>query len=830
MKKSRGYSFKLLTLLSSASVSVAPAALFGAVSLLAPTSALALNDCIPVGVDPAVNGTATDSYVCNNSIATLSTTGITYSSSGALIIDGTSAISVGPIGINLTGNGSDSVTWIQTTGVITGTSGPVMDVTTGTGAISITTTGITGTSATAPNQVTFGILANSTSGAITIVDTGTINVGSTSATALQRAAIQATTSGAINITTSGAVTGRIWGIQTANTTGSTTINANNSVSINTTAGTGLAAIDAVSTTGAQTVNVGGTTGTINGSNGSAIKLVSTTGSQTVSILAGRTVSANATTPGVIAMSGSGARTITNAGSLSAGNTGVAVLATGTTFSLTNSGTLTGRLSLSGITGASTVTNSGTWTTSGASHLGGAASTLTNSGTLNVNGDSAFTSLETFNNSGTIALGTNTLTLNGGTFTGSGASLVTTTVTATDSGLLSLPGVTTAGVTAIRVTGAGITDTSLFSDTPIVLVDVTGGATAEGHFVLDAGSSNFVNGVLVSDGSLFGRALRFNGDAQHALVSVPTSTAYEFVPALHQTLATWHTTAEVVAGRQADLRAGQNGGMWVRLIGDRTERDFTPSFASDDDTFDFDSGYSLYTGAAVVGFDVLSGESSSGNYVMGFHGGLVRTRLEFNNSETTDDMDGVTLGVYGGMANGPLSFDATVNANLLSLDHNEPTLGDTSTNVISIGGRGEVGYTMNLSEAFYIQPIVTGAYVRTTIDDLFPKAYEVTFDDVESARAAVGMRIGADAGTVMGPVGFWLTGRIWKEFADEANVSINSTGATEFVFADDMSGEFEELTGGLTLDAGSARFFLSAGAQFHDLVDNYNASAGVRWRW
>ena len=57
-----------------------------------------------------------------------------------------------------------------------------------------------------------------------------------------------------------------------------------------------------------------------------------------------------------------------------------------------------------------------------------------------------------------------------------------------------------------------------------------------------------------------------------------------------------------------------------------------------------------------------------------------------------------------------------------------------------------------------------------------------------------------------------------------------TDATDFVFADDLSGEFEELIGGLTLDAGSARFFLSGGAQFRDEVDNYNASAGVRWRW
>jgi fibronectin-binding autotransporter adhesin len=843
MKKTRGYSFKLLTLLSTASVSIAPVALMSAAGvLLAPSTAFAINECSPA-VDPTVNGATADSYICTGSYVG---TGITYTASGPLIITGTNAHLVGPVGINLTATGADTISWNQDAGLITGTHDAVMGVTTATGAITIDTLGITGTSAVAGAQVTYGILASSTSGAITITDGGTINVNSTAALAAQIAAIRASTSGAITVTTNGAVTGRQYGIQTVNTgNGAQTVNANNSVSISTTTGVPVAAIDLANGagTGAMTVNVGTTTnpgtGTVNGGVGAAIRTTSTgTGAQTINIATGRTVSVGATSTGAINLTGAGAKTITNAGTLTGGNaTGVAVLVnTGTNVTLTNSGSMTGRLSLGGATGTTTMTNSGTWTSSGTSAFTTGASTLTNSGTLTVSGASTFTSLETLNNTGTIALGSSTLTSAGTTFTGTGASLITVTVAADGTGgrLNLTNGVVTSGtanLTGIRVSGAGTTDTSVFSATPIVLVDVTGGTALEGdEFVLDTGSTNYADGVI-SSGGLFGLALTYNGAQQFVLASVPVAGAYEYAPAMHQAVSVWNTTTDAVVGRQADLQEGSDGGVWVRILGEHSNRDFDSAFSTSGTTFDNRTSYSLDTAALVFGFQLGSGAMMDGDYNVGIHGGLVRTKAEFNGTDSTNDMDGVTTGLYGGWNSGIFSLDAVVNANLLSLDHNSAAI-DVSTNVISIGGRAEGAWRLPLSGTWAVEPLVAASYVHTDIKEVFPDAYQVTYNDVDSMRVGVGVRLTANGDTSIGTVGFWATGRIWNEFADEANIMIqNTTGGDDFVIDDDMSGQFEELSVGFTLgSADGLQGFISGGSKFQPGIDNYNVTAGLRWAW
>lgn len=843
MKKTRGYSFKLLTLLSTASVSIAPVALVSAAGvLLAPTMALAANECVPVNTAPSANGNTADSYTCTGSYVN---TGITYTAQGPLIITGTNAHLVGTVGINLTATGADTISWNQDAGLITGTDGVVMDVTTATGAITIDTLGITGISAVAGAQVTYGIQAVSTSGAITITDGGTINVNSTATLAAQVAAIRASTSGAINVTTNGAVTGRQYGIQTVNTgNGAQTVNANNSISISSTATVPVAAIDLANGagTGAMTVNVGSTTnpgtGTVAGGAGAAIRTTSTgAGNQTINIATGRTVSVTTASTGAINLTGAGAKTITNAGTLTGGGaTGVAVLVnTGTNVTLTNSGSMTGRLSL-GATGTTTMTNSGTWTTSGTSAFTTGASTLTNTGTLTVSGASTFTSLETWANSGTIALGSSTLTTSGTTFTGTGNSLITVTVAADGTGgRLNLTGgtvtSTSANLTKIRVSGAATTDTSVFSETPIVLVDVTGGAALEGdEFALDTGSTSYSDGILTS-GGLFGLALTYNGAQQFVLTSVPVAGAYEYAPAMHEAISVWNATTDAVVGRQADLQDGSDGGVWVRVMGDHSNRDFDSSFTSAGTTFGTRTSYSVDSAALIFGFQLGSGEMMDGDYNVGIHGGLVRTKTEFNGSDSTDDMDGVTTGLYGGWDSGIFSLDAVVNANLLSLDHNSAAI-DTSTNVISIGGRAEGSWHLPISGTWAVEPLVAASYVHTDIKEIFPDAYQVTYNDVDSMRVGAGLRLTANGDTSIGTVGFWAVGRVWNEFSDEGNIMIqNTTGGDEFVIDDDMSGQFEEISLGFTLGSTDGlQGFISGGSKFQPGIDNYNVTAGLRWAW
>lgn len=828
-----------ISLLAGSSLAAAGLTAFAGVAL-APTAAMAQATCA-AAAPTSGNGTNTVVYAAGTY-----NPGITcaYVGAGATVSTG-GAVTVSSLtggnGVNLSATGADAVNWVSTAGTLTGgaqTGGPVIDATSFSGAINIATAGITGSQI----AVTHGIQAVSTGGgAITVsAPTGTININSNTAGAQQQSAIRAVTTGgngAVSITTGGAVTGRLRGIEAqASGTGALTITTTNGVAVNTTVGVGVAAIDARTGTGLLTINVNTGTGSINGSSGSAI-VANAGGNAAINIASGRTVSALATTAAGLNLTAVGSTTLTNAGSISTSAPGMAIKAAGGSFTLTNSGSLAGRVDLGSVTGASGIASSGTWSTSGASNFGAGASALGNTGTLTVSGDSTFSSLETFNNSGTIGLGANTLAAGAAAFTATGASrlLLTTNLdpagsTAcglSGSGCLGLVGGTTTGVSAIVLTATAPLSTAY--NPGVVLVDVAGGTSHAGDFVLDATSTGYaidpiLGPVLATDG-LFAYTLGYRADAQqHVLASAPKRDAFEFAPIIQEALSTWHTTTDVVAGRQADLGAGASGGMWVRVGAEHSTRELSQSFTTGDDTFTADNGYSLETGTAIAGFDVVKGDAVT----LGVHGGYVKSRLSFDRSGTRDEMTGPTVGVYGGWRAGPFSLDGAFNANLVELERTSPTFEDSATTIVSVGARAEAGWKLG-SDAMYVQPLVTVAYVQSTIDDVLPTGYDITFEDAASARAAVGLRAGGEAGALR----LWVVGRAWNEFFGDGAVAIANTGtATGVTFADDLSGAFQEIAAGLSVgnDADTLRGYISAGAKFADTIDNYSASVGLRLRW
>ncbi len=830
-----GTTRRRLSLLASSSLVLAGLTALGGAAL-APSTALAANECAVVGVEPSANGQTPDTYACSGSY---SATGVTYSSAGDLTVNATGAMNVGTVGVNLTANTTDVVTFTAT-GVVTGTADPVIDVSSATGAtgtLNITTTGVTGTNV----NVTHGIQAVSTTGAaISVTNTaGNVNINSNTAGALQQTAIRAVStggSGAVSVTTAGTVTGRLRGIQAQSSgTSALTVTATGAVSVNTTAGVGVAAIDARSGTGLLTVNIGTGTGSIHGQTGAAI-LTNAGGDAIIDIASGRTVQAVATTAGALNLTAVGSTTVNNSGTITVTPTGLAIDAAGAGFTLANAGALTGRIDLASVTGVSSVTNSGAWTFTGANDFGAGAGALTNSGTLSVGGASSLTGLETFNNSGTVMLGAATLAAPGASFTGSGSSLlrISTALAPSDacgaegSGCLDLTGGTTAGVTRIAVTVDGTLPTAF---TPgVVLVDVAGGTSAAGRFVLDTGSSGYVvdptlGAVLATDG-LFAFQLSYDQAArQHRLVSIPGRDAFEFTPIIHEALSAWHTTADLVAGRQADLGSGANGGMWVRAVAEHSDRDLVQGYAVDANAYSFDTGYSLETGTAVIGFDLVNGQDAT----FGVHAGLVKSKLAFEGSGTRDELTGPTVGLYGGWRSGPFSLDGTLNANMLELERSAPTYEDVVTNVVSIGGRAEAAWTLAAGGAFHLQPLVAAAYVVSNFEDARPTGQDITFEDAVSARAAVGLRAVGD----LGPLGLWAVARAWKEFAGDGSVSIRNTGtATGVTFADDLSGDFQEIGAGMSLsnEADTLQGYASTGAKLAEGIDNYTVSLGVRLRW
>ncbi|HYG26401.1 MAG TPA: hypothetical protein VD906_05805, partial [Caulobacteraceae bacterium] len=473
--------------------SLAAASLSAATSLvvvLLPTSAAAQavpGVCSPDPATVAASGPGPDNVTClaqQNPIAQPAPqtpippypAGIAYSSNGDLTVTmvANGAVvntTVGVSGVDLIGNGGDNVTWNSSVGALIGSAGaagPLLDVTTNLGDISITTGAVLATQA----GKTHAIRATSTgAGDITITRNGAVSNN----VAGGQAAIQAVTNGGdISITAAGQgnTQGRLRGI-VAQTSGVGVINISTSNSVSVSTVDGVAAIDTIAGTGPTTISITGAS--VSGGAGLAIRSVS---SGTVAIQ--QSTTAFTTIAGRVDFSGAAGGVTWNSGNGTWNASGASTFSAAADTVNFGSGSLNGSIDfgagadtfnqLPG-TGAFTATNSTLDFGAGADHLnisgrlnavntpinfgadgdtlsvsgsldltnaplnfGAGADTIALDGILSVNGSALVNDLEVFNSGGTILLGggsggvtdgaaNDILRLTSGVFTGSGDSRV-----------------------------------------------------------------------------------------------------------------------------------------------------------------------------------------------------------------------------------------------------------------------------------------------------------------------------------------------------------------------------------------------------------------------
>jgi hypothetical protein len=304
-----------------------------------------------------------------------------------------------------TSNGG-AVTGTDATGVaVTGAAGPV-SVTTGAvsgasyginagtesgGAVTVTTNGaVTGGNGFF-GLAYFGIAADQTGGngnvAVTTRDTVTAGAG-----IFARA--EGTGSVTVNTGNGRAVTGTIGsGIITATVDGNTTVDVNTTGSVITGTGPGNAGIASfIAGTGSLAINLAQGT-TANNATGLGLSITQTgagTGTYAVNNAGTITGAGSATDPVIGVATTSGTTSINNlAGGVirSVGDlaTDLAVASTGGPIDISNTGTLTGRVTLAGNQATLTNNNAGVWTVSGASAFSEGNDTLTNAagGTIDI---------------------------------------------------------------------------------------------------------------------------------------------------------------------------------------------------------------------------------------------------------------------------------------------------------------------------------------------------------------------------------------------------------------------------------------------------------------
>jgi hypothetical protein len=447
---------------------------------------------------------------------------------------------------------------------------------------------------------------------------------------------------------------------------------------------------------------------------------------------------------------------------------------------------------------------------------------------------------------------------GATFTGSGSSLLVmdanlgaltqTSCTAnTVADCLSLTGGSTAGSTLIKVTDFSGNVFGAYNPVGMVLVDVSGaGTTADGHFSLDHSSSfwradlNSTDGVL--DKGLFFYDLTTNLNKQHVLVGLPDSEAFEFTVAGTAAQNAWYQTTGTWYDRQADLRDqlgdvdGSGAGVWVKIAGGATDRDLTSSYTVFGKTYSFDTSYAQNTISLIGGVDFVSANSGDRQWVVGGMIGYVDTNVNFNASNTLTSMEGLTIGLYGTYVAKNFFVDGILAGNFMDMTHQVPTLAPAPNNIFTsqvntVGGQVEGGYTIALGENGFFEPLASLSYVKTTFDDITVPGAVISWDDQTSLRGSLGARLGANHDFDSFTSKFTVTARIWDEFEGNNGLVIHSAGPN-LPLSDDFGGSFGEVSGSVNVFSNESAFsaFVNAGVKFKDNYQSTDATLGFRWRW
>lgn len=842
-------------------------------------------DTLAIGV-AATSGRAADAAADDAAVQILIANGV-----GITIDNGAGGDADGATGIAGRAFGADASASIQARSVdiaILGNNALGIEASTVGGDIlialdggAITIAGQDDVDASGNHAQTAGISAISTDGGITISSQADIDVANG---ALASSGIFAETggAGAIAAFSSGLISSQGDGIVADNAgAGAISIGSTGSIFA------GESAVRVTSNGGAVSVAAGaGSTLAGGGTPASWVIDVANTpaGNSTVTVQAGATVRsvdgvASGYDDNVLRVIG-GAATVNNAGRIN-GVVDFSALTGGAVFN--NSGSGVNGWHTTGVSvfsaQADVVSNTGAlFTAAGGSattlDFGAGADVFSNAGVL-VAGEEApgagtlmLAGLEAWNNSGFILFGATGAAIDGSdgeigdrilaggvTFTGSGESRLLMDV---DLGDLTQAGCgapsaadcfalldgSTAGLTQIRVQDASANAFGAVNE-GIVLVDVTGsGVTSAGHLVLDPASdhwradANSDDGVL--DKGLFFYDLVLDGQ-QHKLIGLPDAETFEFATLGAAAQSVWYSTTGTWFERQADLRGQahpierEGGDLWMKMVGGSAERDVTNSFVSAGQTYSFDTSYDQTT-AAILGGAEVARQTETGAWILGAQVGYVDSDVNFQSSSTATAIDGASVGVYASYVSTNLFVDAIVNANFLDLDHRAPGLEPLGSElapseVTSLGGQIEAGWTLRLGEKGFVEPVASLSYVRTEIGDLPVPGADIVWDDQISLRASVGARLGRNAEHGSFASKWAVTARYWNEFEGENSVVIDALGS-DLVVADDFSGSFGEVAGtvGVTSESGALSAFVNLGYRFNDDYQSVDGSLGFRWRW
>jgi outer membrane autotransporter protein len=191
------------------------------------------------------------------------------------------------------------------------------------------------------------------------------------------------------------------------------------------------------------------------------------------------------------------------------------------------------------------------------------------------------------------------------------------------------------------------------------------------------------------------------------------------------------------------------------------------------------------------------------------------------------MDGYNLAAYAAFESRGFFFNAIAKVDWIDVDATPGQGILAEFDATAWGLRGTAGYRFH-SGNVYFEPSVSLSYVNADIDDYTVVGASVAFDDIESFRGAVGLRVGGEfrsGNGVWSPfVGIYAV----DEFSGD-NSAVFTLGPS-VTLTRDAPGTFGEATAGLNYSTGRLEVFARGELDFGGEREGLSGRAGIRLRF
>jgi len=464
-------------------------------------------------------------------------------------------------------------------------------------------------------------------------------------------------------------------------------------------------------------------------------------------------------------------TLTNAGLLEGGS-GYALRVDDGTATITNSGTIKGRLLLGG--GDDLLTNTGLFLATANSDFGTGNDRFVNQGTVRIGAVGApaaavtMLGLERFENAGgTIDLSnghTGDMLMIPKDYVGSNGARVALDVGNGMADRLIIGGAAT-GSTAVVLADVSKANAVLTAGAPLALIQAGAGSSANAFT------------LAVSDVGLVHYNLNYDAATGNFLLSNAAGIPVYRLAKLNETLANaWSRGTDTVTTHLAGLRDGGStqSALWGTFGGASERIRQNSSINGGGGTV----GYRQDEIEARIGYDF--GNGSAGRPGFGLTGGYTNSKVNFSGSAAHATADSFDIGGYARLTSGRFFANGSVSLAFHSLKLVDRALGySDDLSGRSVGAQAEAGVRFG-GAAFFLEPSARLSWSHTSVDDIAALSQTVSLDSLNSVRGTFGARLGGTAHLGSTQATFYGGVHYVHEFAGKGEATLFSSTASDTV--------------------------------------------------